>query len=188
MTQPASGRAAPSENRVELILGGIEELFVAPSPSPLENRFETQSGMDRILDQMQAGSTDEVLVIDVIVPASQADRVSDDDMSVAVEGYCDQRARNVRREKDRLERKGRIELLFGLLFLAACLAMSSAVAALVFGPAWLNQFLVEGLIIVGWIALWHPVDMLLFERWPLRTELRQLERIRRASIRVRPSG
>ncbi|WP_247828979.1 hypothetical protein [Arthrobacter antioxidans] len=78
-----------------------------------------------------------------------------------------------------------MELIFGLLFLALCLVLSSSVAALVVGPAWLNQFIVEGLIIVGWIALWHPIDLLLFERWPLRTELRKVERLRKGTVQVR---
>ena len=37
---------------------------------------------------------------------------------------------------------------------------------------------------VGWIALWHPVDMLFFERLPLLREQRVLRRIQNADVRV----
>ncbi len=86
-------------------------------------------------------------------------------------------------ELARVARRGRTELLFGVVFLAACFALSSAAASSL-EPYWLSDFISEGLIIVGWIALWHPVDMLLFERWPLRRDIRLLRTIRDAEIRI----
>jgi hypothetical protein len=49
-------------------------------------------------------------------------------------------------------------------------------------PEWLGQLVVEGLVIVGWIALWHPVDMLCFDRLPLLRDKRVLVRVQQAQI------
>lgn len=43
-------------------------------------------------------------------------------------------------------------------------------------------------MIVGWIALWHPVDMLFFERIPLVREQRILRRIAGATVSTRVTG
>ena len=75
-----------------------------------------------------------------------------------------------------IPRLGLYGALVGLA-VAALLASSS-------GPSWARTFFSEGLIIVGWIALWHPVDMLFFERLPLLREQRVLRRIQNADVRV----
>lgn len=86
-------------------------------------------------------------------------------------------------ERAAIRRRGLKELLVGLLFLGACLAVAALLASSS-GPSWARTFFSEGLIIVGWIALWHPVDMLFFERLPLLREQRVLRRIQNADVRV----
>ncbi|MFN8376856.1 MAG: hypothetical protein U0694_28785, partial [Anaerolineae bacterium] len=33
-------------------------------------------------------------------------------------------------------------------------------------PQWLDAFLSEGLIIAGWVSMWYPLEVLLYEWWP----------------------
>lgn len=167
---------------ITITLQHAEELFAAPAPDPLAGRFETRSGMDRLLDTLTPATARNPLTVIVEVPAAEAELGAR--LRPAVAGYVAHRVAELRAAKRRIERRGFTELALGLVFLAACLVLSGAAVAVPGGPAWLGLVVAEGLVIVGWIALWHPVDMLLFERWPLRREIVLLEAIAAADLQV----
>ncbi len=43
----------------------------------------------------------------------------------------------------------------------------------------------EGFLIAGWVSLWHPIEVLLYEWWPLSRENRIYESIMKMEIVVR---
>jgi hypothetical protein len=45
-------------------------------------------------------------------------------------------------------------------------------------PEVVARFLDEGFVIAGWVALWYPLDVLLYQRWPLRRERLWYARLR----------
>ncbi len=65
-----------------------------------------------------------------------------------------------------MKRQGLKELVLGVVYLAICLTASGSIGALDLQPDFPRALPAEGLVIVGWISLWHPVDLLLFCRWP----------------------
>ena len=169
-----------------IALETAEELFAAPEPDPLKGRFETHSGMDRLLDALTPAQARGPLTVVVEVPGADANLEAR--IRPAIAGYVAHRVAELRAAKRHIERRGYTELSLGLVFLAACLVLSSAAVAVPAGPEWLGFVVAEGLVIVGWIALWHPVDMLLFERGPLRREILLLQAIAAAELRVNPAG
>lgn len=42
----------------------------------------------------------------------------------------------------------------------------------------IERFIDEGLVIAGWVARWYPLDVLLYQRWPLARERRLYENLR----------
>jgi len=42
----------------------------------------------------------------------------------------------------------------------------------------------EGLTIAGWVAMWRPLQIYLYEWWPLRDERRILERLGRMRVHL----
>ena len=48
-----------------------------------------------------------------------------------------------------------------------------------------TKTLSEGLLIVGWVAMWKPLEILLYEWWPLLTDARLDARIRELPVEVR---
>jgi len=65
-----------------------------------------------------------------------------------------------------LMKQGRTSLLIGLSCLATCLVVSKA---LLHGDAgtWAS-ILQESLTIAGWVAMWRPMQIYLYDWWPLR--------------------
>ena len=75
-------------------------------------------------------------------------------------------------------REGRLAALLGLAFLVFCLLARGVANHYLDG--FLGHVLDEGLLIIGWVALWRPIEIFLYDWWPLRRELlihRRIERL-----------
>lgn len=72
--------------------------------------------------------------------------------------------REMNRAKIRtMVRRAQVWLVAGAAFLVLCIVA----AQLVGSSGLLQRSLKEGLIIMGWVAMWRPIDLLLYAWWPL---------------------
>ncbi len=69
-------------------------------------------------------------------------------------------------EFNRLLKQGRTSILIGVVFLAGCLLISEVSLGRVTG-AWASVAR-ESLTIAGWVAMWRPMQIYLYDWWPLR--------------------
>jgi len=100
----------------------------------------------------------------------------------AVHNYFTHRAQITRLEFRRLLRQGRTSLSIGLLFLAACLVMIQMVLA-DRTSAWAGV-LRESLTIAGWVAMWRPMEIYLYDWWPLRQTSRTYSKLSHMPVEV----
>jgi len=68
-------------------------------------------------------------------------------------------------ELRRLLQQGRKNLVIALSFLFFCLLTIRLLSA--FEESLLNTLLSEGLLIIGWVAMWEPVHIFLYGWWPI---------------------
>ena len=99
-----------------------------------------------------------------------------------VQHYFAYRARLNAMEFRRLMKEGWQSLLIGLAFLAACLTLSEGLGGRQPGRLW--SLLRESLVIGGWVALWKPLEIYLYEWWPLRRRGRVYEKLSRMPVEV----
>ena len=101
--------------------------------------------------------------------------------------YFRGRAAATRRELSQLFRTGRISLVIGLAFLAVAILLAEALAGLISkeGWAWLVK---ESLIIGGWVALWRPLEIFLYDWWPIRTRARLYDRLAAMQVSLLGAG
>lgn len=157
------------------------ELFDPPQTDPFEGRFTSDCGADQILE---AARRARAVPLTIEVRVSGRPTHSEANVQRALAKYWEVRIEELRVRRRRVWSRGFKELAVGVLFLAVCLAVSASLSNVEWRTEWLGRFAIEGVIIVGWIALWHPVDMLLFEPWPLNSELRALARLTDATIQL----
>ena len=81
-------------------------------------------------------------------------------------------------------RFGWFSLLVGLSFLAVALIASQLVAAL--NMYIIAQLLSYSLLIIGWVAMWQPITIFLYEIWPIIRLKRIYEKISTMEIEILP--
>ncbi len=119
------------------------------------------------------------LVINLAVPSPAGRSAGAED---AVRRYFATRSAIKRLEFGQMMRRGRLSLCVGLLFLILCLLLGEFVAKSGFGSA--AEIIKEGLTICGWVAMWRPLEIYLYDWWPLQEERRRLDRLARIRVRI----
>ena len=164
-----------------LRLRELGQLFNSMDPSPFVERDLDADAEEFSVSwarELPAGE-DLELVIHLTQPPS------DDSMhgvQESVRRYFASRAAIKRLEFGQLMRRGRLSLAVGLLFLATCLTLSGLVTRA--GVGSVGAFFEEGLSIAGWVAMWRPLEIYLYEWWPLLEEQRRLDRLARIHVRI----
>jgi hypothetical protein len=79
-------------------------------------------------------------------------------------------------------RRGWRSLLIGLTFLTGCLFLSEFSGR--FGDGTGANILREGLTIIGWVAMWRPLEIYLYNWWPVWDEQRLLARLTRMHVHL----
>jgi hypothetical protein len=104
----------------------------------------------------------------------------------AVHNHFAHRAELTDLEFRSLMKQGRTSLLIGLSCLATCLVISKA---LLHGDAgtWAS-ILRESLTIAGWVAMWRPMQIYLYDWWPLRRRGRIFAKLSHMPVEVVPKG
>lgn len=168
---------------IEVSLRQLSQLFDSLDPSPFHEKDLNRDAEAYIVDSAKEQPTRGpcVLVLYVDQPAV----VPDEERAVgdAIRVHFARRSRLARQELRRLIRRGLISLGIGLAFLAAVFIFAQTVGRLL-GETALATLLREGLLIVGWVAMWRPLEIFLYDWWPIVGERRVHDRLSRMSVRI----
>ena len=104
----------------------------------------------------------------------------------AVHHYFAYRAKLKMLELRHLLKVGRASLLIGLVFLGTCLLTSELLRRQ--APRSLLMVARQGLIIAGWVAMWRPMEIFLYEWWPLLRKGRLYQKLSRMHVELRKRG
>ena len=101
----------------------------------------------------------------------------------AVHEYFRQRARATRARLRWLFRVGRISLLIGLAFVGLTVIVGDYITGLVDSASY-ARMIVDALVIGAWVALWRPMEIFLYDWWPIRAEARLFDRLSEMDVRL----
>ena len=102
----------------------------------------------------------------------------------AIHEFFNQRAQAYRRRLRELFRLGRTSLAIGLVALASAIALGDFLAALMKGSR-IGEILRESLTIGGWVSMWRPLEIFLYDWWPIRNEALLSDRLAAMPVRIR---
>ncbi|SHE68006.1 hypothetical protein [Devosia limi] len=165
---------------VRLKLGSLDHLFGETNRDPLVGPVRLRTGVETLHRQLAAKGLHHAqqsrLVLEV--PASEITPGAEQRLNAAMDRYCEARIDELDLLLEETQLAGRQALWLGLGFLGVCLSMSSVLATAALLPSWLNRLFSEGFVIAGWVGLWRPIELLLYDAWPYRRTQRMYEAMR----------
>lgn len=162
----------------------VSQLFNTFDPSPFREK-DLDDGVEEFLvgwaRELPPSSSFRIVIQ---MPAEEAARPEANEIEAAFAHYFRYRAQVSTRDLRELLRIGWRSLIIGLIALVACLAASQIPVKLIDNPT-IARVLEESLILVGWVANWRPIEIYLYEWWPVRRRIRLYRRIAAAHVRVK---
>jgi hypothetical protein len=181
--EPSAGDPIPSNCvRIEVHVAELRQLFNAMDPSPFRERDLDPNAEEFIVGWAREAPRDAPLALRVRVDRGAGPPGEPAALRDAVGDYFGHRARVTRRRLRDLFRRGRISLLIGLVALAALTTLGDFMARAMPGHA--ADLLREGLSIGGWVAMWRPMEVLLYDWWPIRAEARLYDRLSAMPVQI----
>jgi len=168
-------------NLVELNLNSAAQLFNSLDPSPFRERELDAGAAAYLVDAVrELHGHRHVRVVIYLSPG--VDTATAETMVQAIHNYFRYREQATRLALRRVLRQGRLSLLVGLLFLAACTGLWRFVFT---GEDVVDRVFSEGFLIMGWVAMWRPLEILLYEWWPVLGDARLYARLAALPVEIR---
>ncbi len=184
MITPSPGSESTA-GLIQVRVGEVRQLLSRIDPSPVRDR-DLDPGVEAFIVSWGREvplNAELRLVVELGQPASE-DEVAQ--LREAMHRYFENRAAVTRRSLRDLLRRGRTSLLIGVAVLGLVLTASRVIGRLL-PPESTLAFLRESLVIGGWVAMWRPIEIFLYDWWPIRDEARLYDRLAEMQVEVRPA-
>lgn len=167
---------------IEVHVAELRLLFNPIDPSPPQQKDLERRVEEFIVDRARSAKHDTRLALQVDVdnpgPAEEASTVG-----AAVRDFFRERSVSASRRLKQLFRVGRTSLLIGLAFLAVAVTVASILDRMLGGIP-VGTLIRETLVIGGWVAMWRPLEIFLYDWWPIREERKLYDRMSVMPVRV----
>lgn len=165
-------------------MGELKQLFNAIDPAPFRDRDLDPKAEEFIVGWAKDLPRDATLalLIDLDRQAGLPDEAAV--LREAIHEFFRQRALTYRQRLRELFRVGRTSLAIGLVALAAAIALGDFLAGLMKGSR-IGEIIRESLTIGGWVSMWRPLEVFLYDWWPIRNEAILSDRLAAMPVRIR---
>ena len=169
---------------IELRLSSIHQVFDSFDPAPFPERSLDNEVEDYIVSSARDITIHEPIKLVFYLPPEQLALTETIGLADAIHNYFNYRFAMAQRALRHQRREGRITLAIGLAFLFACITLRQLVYTIDRGT--LAQIIAEGLLISGWVAMWRPLSLFLYEWWPIQRSCAVFTKLAAVSVDVRP--
>jgi len=180
---PSAGDPLPANcELIAVHVSELKQLFNAIDPSPFRERDLDPNAEEFIADWAREASPSATLGLAVYLdrPAGLPNEPAE--LREAIHEFFRHRAELSRRRLHELFRRGRTSLVIGVCALGVSLAAGDLVGR--FFSNHIAEILKEGLLIGGWVAMWRPMEIFLYDWWPIRAEAALADRLSVMPVRI----
>lgn len=154
----------------------IDQLFNSIDPSPFHTRDMDPGADEFIVNNSKALARDVPLALIIHLDRPPSDEAKLSQVGQAIRTHFAAQAATTRLQLKDLFWRGRISLLIGLSFLSLSIGLGELSSSWLSG-AGTAQILHQGVLIGGWVAMWRPMEIFLYDWWPIAARIRLLERL-----------
>jgi hypothetical protein len=174
-----------AENVVEIRVDGIAQLFHTLDPFPFREKDLDREAEEYIVGWARELPSDRPFRIVVHFPDDEAQTELARDLPEALGKYFAGRAAVIQGDLNELFRIGRRSLAIGVAILIACLLAANLVSGF-FSDAPFRKIVEESFLILGWVANWRPLEIFLYDWWPIARRRDLYRRLSAVRVEKKP--
>ena len=175
----------PPQRASELIEIHVQELrllFNPIDPAPLNEKDLDSKAEEFIVSWARSVRREADLALQVYVDRPG---VPDEAETVraGIHNFFAQRSVSARRRLSQLFQVGRTSLGIGVVFLTVAVIIAGLVDRALSGTE-IGALIRESTVIGGWVAMWRPLEIFLYDWWPIRAERKLYDRLSIMPVRI----
>jgi hypothetical protein len=174
-----------STDVIELRVDAIDQLFHTLDPFPFREKDLDKEAEEYIVGWARELPKDQPIRIVVHLPEAETKTERARDLGNAFSRFFDYRASALSRDINELFRIGRRSLAVGVTILICCF-VSANIAAEYLGGSPVARLVEESFLILGWVANWRPLEIFLYDWWPLAHRRDLYRRLAAATVASAP--
>lgn len=175
-------RHAESSHHLDMRVHELAQLFNSMDPTPFHSKALDREA-EAFIDAWARGCSPKIplhLTIHLQHMPPEGDPTAL--VTGAIHHHFSDKANLVRRDLRDLFWQGRTSLLIGLTFVTLCLLAADFIGQS--GASTAHTIARESLTIVGWVAMWRPMQLFLYDWWPLARRISTYKALARAHIKI----
>jgi hypothetical protein len=162
-----------------------QDLFGPPALDEFGGSANLISGVEQLVADVVAAWPVGHIQATIQIPEAEITPGIEARVHESIAQYCDRRIRDLEHRRVALRHEGLSALVLSVPLLAVALLLTAAVMHSGLPSFW-QSFLGDGvLLVLSWVALWYPLDTLLWYGRPLHRELRVLRAMLQMDLVVR---
>lgn len=182
MTKSTKSTKSTSTPHLALRVREIAQLFHSMDPTPFLNKDidpEAEMFIESWASEFAAGSR---FHITIHLEQQPLDGDPSEMLNSAIHNHFAYKAERTRSNLKYFLQQGRISLVIGVVFVTICLFAADAIGELDTNTGTIIAR--ESLTIVGWVAMWRPLQIFLYDWWPFWRKIKLYQNLGRAHIQV----
>ena len=168
---------------LELRLRSLDQLFNLLDPMPFHEK-DLDPDAEAFIGDWAAEPDQRGRPLGISIHIEEAPREGDAEVIVgeAIRNFFAYQASVERGVFRRFRRDAQVSLVIGLVFITVCLSAASLLPQQADSP--FLRVIAESLLVAGWVGMWRPIEMLLYDWWPIRRRIAVFDRLGRVTVSV----
>ncbi len=184
-------KSANEENRykkedgkhlIEVRVKSAQQLFDARDPAPFRERDLDDDFVEYIVSAVREFSLSVPLKIVIYVGEAESHELRMDSIIEAIKSYFNYQKELHRSELKNFIRRSQVYFAIGLVALFGCLGLAQSIQ--VPNPPGILGVLREGIVIFGWVSIWKPIELILFDWYPIYEKLKFYRKLKDMEIEI----
>ena len=176
-------RTLGDKSLIEVRVKNAQQLFDVRDPAPFRERDLDDDFVEYITTSVEEIGHNSNLKIVINIGEKETESIEKTVIKEAIESYLDYQIELKRLHLSKLFRTVRLFLFFGLASLFACLFVARTIEKK-FDPDSFFYVTREGFVILGWVAIWKPFELVLFDWYPVFDKIKLLKKLRDCEIDI----
>ena len=185
--QPAVFDPRAGSHSIELKLKDVTQLFNSLDPSPFDSKDLDHDAEEFIISWARELDSKGPLHLRLHIENAITAPWTPLTVQESVRHYFAYRASMNRLELRQLFKSGRITLMIAISFLAICLFLTRLLETQTLNTH-ISKLVSESLTIIGWVAMWRPMQIYLYDWWPIQRRGVLLNRLSHVKVDIKSTA
>jgi hypothetical protein len=168
-------------SEIKLSLQSIEQILLAPETSGYRRRMLNQNVEEFIVEEAQTCPRQNAFALTIKLPVIEIARARE--VEAAIRGHFGYLRKKSEEKFKRTLQLGWRSLLIGFAFLVLVFVLTEIGDGII-PEGGVAMTIRESLIILGWVAMWRPADLLLYEWYPFKRDAKLFDKLAKSKVRV----